>query len=46
MIEDWNKTLIGDNAIGNTYQLGIDLIIFGRFDDEMEDSTLASAGPR
>ena len=44
-IEDWNKTLIGTNAIGNSKQLGIDLFIFGKFDDNMGDSTLASAGP-
>ena len=46
LIEDWNKTMIGTNAIGDTQELGIDLIIFGRFDDNMDDSTLASAGPR
>ena len=46
LIEDWNKTLIGDNAIGNTKELGIDLFIFGRFDDEMEELTLANAGVR
>ena len=45
-IEDWNKTMIGTNAIGDTYTLGIDLFIFGRFDDEMENTTLANAGAR
>ena len=44
-IEDWNKTLIGSNSIGDSKQLGIDLFIFGKFDDDMEESTLASAGP-
>jgi len=42
----WNKTMIGTNAIGHTKQLGIDLFIFGRFDDNMDALTLASAGPR
>ena len=46
LIPDWNKTLIGDNAIGNTKELGIDLFIFGRFDDEMDELTLATAGAR
>ena len=45
LINDWNKTMIGTNAIGGMSSLGIDLIIFGRFDDEMDNSTLASAGP-
>ena len=45
-IPNWNKTMIGTNAIGNTQELGIDLFIFGRFDDAMNLSTLASAGPR
>ena len=45
-IKDWNKTLIGTNAKGNSKQLGIDLFIFGRFDDQMDEYTLASAGPR
>ena len=45
-IPNWNKTMIGTNAIGNTQELGIDLFIFGRFDDAMDSSTLASAGPR
>ena len=44
-IDDWNKTMIGSNAMGDMTSLGIDLIIFGKFDDEMGDSTLASAGP-
>ena len=38
--------MIGTNAIGHTKQLGIDLFIFGRFDDNMDALTLASAGPR
>ena len=46
LIEDWNKTIIGSNAIGNSKKLGIDLFIFGRFDDHMDEYTLASAGPR
>ena len=45
-IDDWNKTMIGSNAIGNSKTLDIDLFIFGRFDDKMNPSTLASAGPR
>ena len=45
-IPNWNKTMIGTNATGNSRQLGIDLFIFGRFDDDMDSSTLASAGPR
>ena len=45
-ISDWNKTIIGTNAIGNSGDLGIDLFIFGRFDDQMDEHTLASAGPR
>ena len=45
-IPDWNKTMIGTNAIGNSQQLGIDLFIFGRFDDKMDQYTLANAGPR
>ena len=46
LINDWNKTMVGTNAIGNMAELGIDLIIFGRFDDKMDEYTLASAGPR
>ena len=42
----WNKSMIGTNAIGNSKTLGIDLFIFGRFDDQMDELTLASAGPR
>ena len=38
--------MIGSNAIGNSKTLDIDLFIFGRFDDKMNPSTLASAGPR
>ena len=45
-INDWNKTIIGTNAIGNSQELGIDLFIFGRLDDQMDQYTLASAGPR
>ena len=37
-IEDWNKTTIKNYA-----NLDIDLIILGRFDDKMNNSTLASA---
>ena len=28
LIEDWNKTMVGNNATKNIYELGIDLIIF------------------
>ena len=45
-IQEWNKSLIGTNAIGHTGELGIDLFIFGRVDDQMELSTLATAGPK
>ena len=45
-ISDWNKTIIGNKAIGNSKELGIDLFIFGRFDDQMDEYTLASAGPK
>ena len=45
-ISDWNKSMIGSNALGGLYTLGIDLVIFGRFDDQMEESTLANAGAR
>ena len=44
-IPDWNKTMIGTNAIGNSQELGIDLFILGRFDNEMDPHTLATAGP-
>ena len=46
LIPDWNKTMIGTNAIGNNKELGIDLFIFGRFDDQMDKMTLANAGVR
>ena len=46
LINDWNKTMIGTNAINDSKSLGIDLFIFGRFDEEMDNSVLASAGPR
>ena len=45
-IDDWDKTIVGTNAPKDTAELDIDLIIFGRFDDTMPESTLASAGPR
>ena len=45
-IDDWNKTVVGTNAPSDMAALDIDLIIFGRFDEEMPESTLASAGPR
>ena len=45
-IDDWNKTMIGNNSIGNSKTLDIDLFIFGRFDNQMNPLTLASAGPR
>ena len=45
-IPDWNKTMIGTNATGNSQELGIDLFIFGRFDHQMDPYTLANAGPR
>ena len=45
-IEDWNKTIVGSTANDNMKNLGIDLIIFGRIDDKMDNQTLASAGPK
>ena len=45
-IVDWNKTLLGDKAIDSLQKLGIDLIIFGKFDDQMDNFTLANAGSR
>ena len=45
LIEDWNKSMIGTNA-SDSKTLGIDLFIFGRLDDNMDNFTLASAGPR
>ena len=45
-ISDWNKTMVGSNATGGMLNKGIDLIIFDRFDDQMPETTLASAGPR
>ena len=45
-IDDWNKTMFGTGAEGDMVSKDIDLIIFGRFDDQMSESTLASAGPR
>ena len=45
-IENWNKSMIGNNSIGDMHSLGIDLFIFGRFDDNMDNSTLANAGVR
>ena len=44
-ITDWNKTMIGDKAIVNSKTLDIELFIFGRFDNQMDSLTLASAGP-
>ena len=43
-IYDWNKTIVGSNAEGDMASRDIDLIIFGRFDNQM-GGTLASAGP-
>ena len=43
-INYWNKTVIGSGATNNIKTLGIDLIIFGRFNESMDESTLASAG--
>ena len=45
-ITDWNKSMIGSHSMDNPLNLGIDLFIFGRFDENMEKSTLASAGAR
>ena len=45
-IEDWNRTVIGSNVNEHSEDFGIDLFIFGRFDDQMNNSTLASAGVR
>ena len=44
LINDWNRTIVGSNATKGMKELGIDLIIFGRFDDEMDENILASAG--
>ena len=47
-IEDWNKTMFGTDALqySGMKTWGVDLIIMGRFDDNMTETTLASAGPR
>ena len=45
-IPDWNKTVVGSSATLDLASQDIDLIIFGRFDDQMPESTLATAGPR
>ena len=46
LINNWDKTKIGDNVTEGMSQLGIDLFIFVRFGNktEMGESTLASAG--
>ena len=44
LINDWNRTIVGNTAPKGLKELGIDLIIFGRFDDEMDEYVLASAG--
>ena len=43
-VDDWNKTMFGTNATGNMYTYGIDLIIFARLRDDMNEGTLATAG--
>ena len=45
-IKYWNKTIVGTDAKKSMNELGIDLIIFARFDEEMNNYTLASAGSR
>ena len=42
-IEDWNRSMIGNKSLGSTYDLGVDLYIFGKFDENMD--ALATAGP-
>ena len=44
-INYWDKTKIGSQA-QNSCKNKIDLFIFARFDNELNDSTLAYAGPR
>ena len=46
LIYDWNRTIVGNMAEKGMKELGIDLIIFGRFDDEMDEYVLANAGAR
>ena len=43
-IYHWNKTVVGSGVNADNKTLGIDLIIFGRFDNKLAESTLASAG--
>ena len=45
-IEDWNKTVLGTDAKGDMASFDIDLIILGRFDDQLSEEVLASAWPR
>ena len=47
-IEHWNETLIGSkvNIETNKEASEIDLFIFGKFSNEMDETTLASAGAR
>ena len=44
-IEVWDKTKIGSSATSDMKSLGIDLIIMGYFNNELDDSILASASP-
>ena len=45
-ISYWNKTVVGSEAKDDLAAQDIDMILFGRFDENMDKSTLASAGPR
>ena len=45
-IEEWNKTMFGTDATGDMASFDIDLIIFGRFDDQLSEEVLASAWSR
>ena len=44
-LTEWNHTLFGDSATGTLKDAGIDLVIFGKFED-LGDSTLATASAR
>ena len=42
-IDYWNKSMIGTNSIGDNDQLDIDLYIFGKFDNKMENSIIVKS---
>ena len=44
-LTEWNHELFGDSATGTLKGAGIDLVIFGKFED-LGDSTLATASAR